>query len=106
MKVLEFENKLNEFVGRRYDNELELKKDIEIILGYNINLFDGVDDMEEIDFRYAFNTYGKEEDKINDVYVDIWYILDRQEKIYITEIDIFGDYPIDFESADLIKEEE
>ena len=88
--LADFKKLLSKLRYSRYNN----KDDLEIILsnyfGFGVHL--NLSYQEQNDYRLLTNfSLGKE---AKDLYLDLYYILDRQEQLYLTEYSLDGEHAL------------
>jgi hypothetical protein len=90
MKTLkEFYTFLQETEQNRFDNIQDLQSHLKSFLGVEIYLELSSDD--DGDYKLIANLTLNND---RDLYLDLYYILDRQNQLYITEFSLDGEHPL------------
>jgi hypothetical protein len=90
-----FLSKLPQF---RYDNKDDLEMILSNYFGFGVHLH--LSYQEQTDYRLLTNfSLGKE---AKDLYLDLYYILDRQEQLYLTEYSLDGEHALSESDNELV----
>ena len=94
MKVKKTLADFNKFLSKLLHSRYNNKDDLEIVLsnyfGFGVHL--NLSYQEQNDYRLLTNfSLGKE---AKDLYLDLYYILDRQEQLYLTEYSLDGEHAL------------
>ena len=94
MKVKRTLSDFNKFLSKLLHSRYNNKDDLEIVLstyfGFGVHL--NLSYQEQNDYRLLTNfSLGKE---AKDLYLDLYYIFDRQEQLYLTEYSLDGEHAL------------
>jgi hypothetical protein len=88
--LADFNKFLSKLLHSRYNNKDDLEMILSNYFGFGVHL--NLSYQEQNDYRLLTNfSLGKES---KDLYLDLYYILDRQEQLYLTEYSLDGEHAL------------
>jgi hypothetical protein len=96
--LLELGNYLSKLLHTRYENLNQLQEKISNYLGFNVDFEKST--FTDIDYRIITNLWLGKKEKL--LYLDLYYIFDNNNNMYITEFAFDGDYALNKNDLNLI----